>query len=85
MTLKLKKNVAISESGFVFDPATGDSFSVNRIGAKIMEMLQKGLSNEEVINHLSEIFNAEKRQIQEDLDDFIHHLKQLRMIDETEA
>ena len=35
--MKLKKNIATSESGFVFNPSTGDSFSLNTIGAEILK------------------------------------------------
>lgn len=27
--VKIKKNIAISDSGFVFDPGSGDSYSMN--------------------------------------------------------
>ena len=39
--MKLKKNIAISESGFVFDPHSGESFSVNPIGAEIIELIKR--------------------------------------------
>jgi hypothetical protein len=39
--MRLKKNIAVSESGFVFDPNTGDSFSLNKIGLEIVESLKQ--------------------------------------------
>jgi hypothetical protein len=78
--IKLKKNIALSESGFIFDPTTGDSFSVNITGSKIFEFLKEGLSKEQIIDKLSEIFDMDKEQIQRDLDDFLNHLQQLKMI-----
>ncbi len=30
--MNVKKDIAISDSGFVFDPTTGESYSVNPIG-----------------------------------------------------
>jgi hypothetical protein len=79
--IKLKKNIALSESGFIFDPTTGDSFSVNTTGSKIFEFLKEGLSKEQIIEALSDIFDVDKEQIQRDLDDFINHLQQLKMIE----
>jgi PqqD family protein of HPr-rel-A system len=79
--IKLKKNIALSESGFIFDPATGDSFSVNQTGSKIIEFLKEGLSEDQIIDSLNETFNSDKEQLQKDLDDFLHHLKQLKMIE----
>ncbi len=80
MALKLKKNVALSESGFIFDPSTGDSFSVNGTGLKILEFLKSGYSEPEIVDSLGENFDADKKLIREDLDDFINHLKHLKMI-----
>jgi len=38
--MKLKNNIAISETGFVFDPNSGDSYSLNTIGKEILEMVK---------------------------------------------
>jgi len=80
MAVKLKKNIALSESGFVFDPSTGDSFSVNGTGIKILEYLKSGIAEADIVEYLCEHFDADKKLIREDLDDFINHLKQLKMI-----
>jgi hypothetical protein len=80
MAVRLKKNIALSESGFIFDPSTGDSFSVNGTGLKILEYLKSGLNESEIVKALGENFDADIRLIREDLDDFINHLKQLKMI-----
>jgi hypothetical protein len=80
MTPRLKKNIALSESGFVFDPATGDSFSTNATGLKILEYLKSGIPEEEIVEDMHSMYEAEKKMIREDLDDFINHLKQLKMI-----
>ncbi|HAM09943.1 MAG: hypothetical protein A2X05_17730 [Bacteroidetes bacterium GWE2_41_25] len=72
--MKLKKNVATSEAGFVFNPGTGDSFSVNQTGAEIISLLKENRSPEEVINLISSKFDAEQIQIEKDLDDFVSQL-----------
>ena len=80
MSIKLKKNIALSESGFIFDPSTGDSFSVNSTGLKILELLRSGMAEIEIVKTMAESYEADHKLIREDLDDFIHHLKQLKMI-----
>jgi len=80
MPVKLKKNIALSESGFIFDPSTGDSFSVNGTGLKILEYLKTGFTESEIVSALVENFDADIQLIREDLDDFINHLKQLKMV-----
>ena len=47
--MKLKKNIATSEAGLIFNPGTGDSFSVNNIGAEILSLLKENKSHEEII------------------------------------
>ncbi len=51
--MKLKKNLALSDSGFVFDPSTGDSFSTNPIGLEIIRMLKEGKTTNDIKNHVT--------------------------------
>jgi hypothetical protein len=73
-TLKLKKNIATSEAGFIFNPGTGDSFSVNNLGAEILAMFKENKSQQEIIGDLSLRYEVEKSQIEKDLDDFVSQL-----------
>ncbi|MFM2358786.1 MAG: hypothetical protein RLY16_779, partial [Bacteroidota bacterium] len=34
--MQLKKNIATSDAGFIFNPSTGDSFSANPLAAEII-------------------------------------------------
>ena len=38
--MRVRKNIATSDEGFVFNPATGDSFSTNSIGAEIIRLMK---------------------------------------------
>ena len=69
--MKLKKNIALSETGFIFNPGNGDSFSVNNTGAAIIGMLRENRSTGEITEVLSQEYEVEKMQIEKDLDDFI--------------
>lgn len=40
--MKPKPNIATSEAGLVFNPATGDSFAANPLAAKILALLRAG-------------------------------------------
>ena len=72
--MKLKKNVATSEAGFVFNPGTGDSFSVNQTGAEIISLFKENRKPEEIIRIISAKFDVEQKQIEKDLDDFVSQL-----------
>ena len=48
--MKIKKNIAVSDSGFIFNPDTGESFTANPIGLEILDMVKEGMEFEEVRN-----------------------------------
>ena len=50
--MKIKKNIAISDSGFIFNPDTGESFTANPIGLEILSMLKDGLDAKAVRKQL---------------------------------
>jgi hypothetical protein len=71
----IKKNIATNELGFVFNPATGDSFSTNPIAASIIQMMKEQKSLKEIKNLLADSYDAESSVIEKDLDDFISTLR----------
>lgn len=72
--MHLKKNIATSESGFIFNPATGDSFSANPIAAEILLYLKEGNSIQEIKNKIIEKYDVEPSQLERDWDDFAAQL-----------
>lgn len=73
-SMKLKKNIATSEAGFVFNPGTGDSFSVNNTGAEILAMFKENKSQHEIVENISLRYEVEMSQLEKDLDDFVSQL-----------
>jgi hypothetical protein len=49
--------LAISDSGFVFDPRTGHSYTVNDTGLAALRALKKGLPVAQVIANLQERYD----------------------------
>jgi len=82
--MKLKENVAVSESGFIFDPNSGESFSVNSTGKMILQMITKGLSMEEIESSITAEYDIDHKTFQRYMDDFAHSLRRLNLI-ETET
>ena len=72
--MKLKKNIATSEAGFIFNPGTGDSFSVNDIGSEILAMFKENKSLHDVIESIYKRYEVEKSQLEKDLEDFVSQL-----------
>ena len=79
--MKLKKNIATSEAGFVFNPGTGDSFSVNGMGAEILALLKENKSQQEIISYLSSKYDTERIQLEKDMDDFITQLSDYNLLE----
>ncbi len=73
--MKLKKNIATSEEGFIFNPATGDSFSANAIGTDIITMLKENNSPEIIVDTICKKYDVDQSQFEKDLYDFESQLK----------
>lgn len=80
--MKLKKNIATSDEGFIFNPSTGDSFSTNPIGAEIISLLKKNKSFEEIIETICLKYDVDQTQFEKDLDDFTAQLKEYTVLEE---
>ncbi len=72
--------LAISDSGFIFDPVTGHSFTSNETGISIINFLKQGLSVDEVVDELLEIYDIDENQLEIDVLDFIQNLKNYNLI-----
>jgi hypothetical protein len=79
--MKLKKNIATSESGFVFNPSSGDSFSLNTIGAEILLQMKENKSSEDIKKDILNRYEVDKSVIEKDWDDFMSQLRDNNLLD----
>jgi hypothetical protein len=77
---KLLRSIALSESGFVFLPTTGETFTVNEQGRIILQALQSGKSHAEIVQSLVQDYNADIATISRDLEDFITQLRRFQLV-----
>ncbi len=82
--MKLKKNIAISDEGLVFNPSSGESFSVNPIGMKIIRMLKEGKPRAEISKSLCAEFDVDSKTMEKDLGDFTQMLSRYQILDLNE-
>ena len=68
--MKLKKNIALSDSGFLFNPSTGDSFSINPIGNFIVRLIQEGKDDAVIIQAVLKDYMTDRDTVEKDLYDF---------------
>jgi hypothetical protein len=79
--MKVNRNLAISENGFVFNPTTGDSFSVNELGAMIINEIKAGKSKNEILDVVSNDYNANKSTIEKDFNEFLQILSNHQLVE----
>ena len=67
--------LAVSESGFVFDPSTGHNFTVNETGVALLRLMQKGLRLDQLLAALAEEYDGEPREMERDVLEFTGALR----------
>jgi hypothetical protein len=77
----LKKNIATSESGFIFNPSTGDSYAANTVAADILQLLKQGTAPSAVKEKLLEKYQVDPLRLEQDWDDFINQMKQANLLE----
>jgi hypothetical protein len=82
--MKVKKNIALSETGFVFDPSSGDSFTTNPIGLEIIQLLKHHKTLTEIEAHIIEKYEVDKNTFEKDFYDFISMLTKLKLAEPDE-
>jgi hypothetical protein len=80
--MKLKKSVAVSETGLLFHPETGESYSVNPIGIEVINLMKEGKSFDEIRALILERYNTDKETFEKDFQDYIGILIHHDLIDD---
>lgn len=79
--MRLKKNIATSEEGFIFNPRTGDSFSTNEIGTDIISLLKDEKPHHMIIDMICAKYDVDQNQFEKDLDDYLSQLKDYTILE----
>ncbi len=80
--MKLIKKLAISEDGFIFNSATGESFTTNEVGADIIDQLKKNSNKEDIISSLQAIYEVDALSLEKNIDEFLAQLKTLNLLED---
>jgi PqqD family protein of HPr-rel-A system len=71
------RELALSDSGFVFDPLTGHTFTVNPSGLFVLRLLKDGVQESQVAARLGEQFELDPGEDPlRDVADFILQLRE---------
>lgn len=71
------KQLAINESGFVFDPVTGHTFTLNDTGLALLQRLKDGLPVDVAADEMAQQFELDgSEDVARDVDDFMSRLRE---------
>ena len=79
--MKGLRRLVISEEGFIFDPETGNSFTVNGTGLFVIKLLKEGKSEEEIVFALCSEYEVSEEEARRDLLDFVEQLRVLGILE----
>lgn len=82
--MKIKEKLSVSENGFVFDPMTGESYTLNPVGLELLQLLIEEQTKEEIkqfylANYVVDEWGFEKAYL-----DFIALLEKNHLISHAE-
>ncbi len=74
--------LAVNKNGFIFDPENGISYTVNETGLFILQQMQKGQQEQEIIASLCEEYEVLPDQVRSDLEHYCAMLKSLNLVED---
>lgn len=78
--MKFNNKIAVSDTGFIFDPTTGESFSVNPVGLEIIKLIKQGKSIDEIKRDLLDKYEVTESLLVKLLDEYVSTLIQLNIV-----
>lgn len=82
--MKIKANIAVSDSGFLFDPTTGDSYSLNQVGLEFFRMMKEGKNKKEIQKTIIKKYEIDDATFDKSYFDFENMLRYNQLIIEDE-
>ncbi|MEL6178618.1 MAG: PqqD family protein [Myxococcota bacterium] len=73
-------DLAISDTGFIFDPYSGATYNVNATGLTILKGIREGIGRTALLERLADLFDVAGRDVDRDLDEFVHVLRQRGLV-----
>lgn len=72
----------VSQSGFLFDPRTGHTYTLNETAQRFLELVKDGLSEAEIVSALTDEFEVDAPTVERDLYDFYCQLNSFALLKE---
>jgi PqqD family protein of HPr-rel-A system len=78
--LRNLRELAVSDTGFVFDPYSGSTFTVNETGLCVLQAIKDGADRDVVVARLRERFDVGAEDVARDVEEFVHVLRQNALV-----
>lgn len=69
------RDLAISDTGFVFDPFSGATYTVNDTARCVLDGLKRGLGRDAIVGLLRGQFDVQGEDLARDLDELVQSLR----------
>jgi len=73
------ESLAVSGTGFVFDPATGHTYTLNRTGLDVLRLLREGVPPGEIGGRLADRYEVAAHEAERDAALFVARLREFRL------
>ena len=70
------RELAISDTGFIFDPLTGATFSANGSALLVLELLKDGWERAQILTELATRYEVGALDVGRDFDDLLRTLRE---------
>jgi hypothetical protein len=70
------------DGAIVLDVEQGQMFNLNRAGSRILELLESGSAEPDIVNVISQEFNTSREVVENDVREFIVSLRKHKLVSE---
>lgn len=78
---KRLRGLALAETGFLFDPATGHTYTLNRTGATLLRWLRDGAEPADLAGRMAEAFDVPSGEAEVDSAAFLRKMQEYRLLE----
>jgi Coenzyme PQQ synthesis protein D (PqqD) len=68
------------DGAIVLDVQQGQMFNLNRVGSRILELLESGSAEPDIVTVISSEFNVSQEVVENDVREFIESLRKHRLV-----
>lgn len=82
--MTIRENIALSDNGFVFNPSTGDSFTMNPTGTEVVTQIRQGRTIDEIKESILASYDVDRNVLDKFLNDFIEDLLGYNLLEDKQ-